>query len=109
MRRAIVGILASIFIAACSGNDGDGVTVDRCESGCEATVAAGCTGGPASQAACVADCRELQQSGPCTAAFSNFQACADGKAVTCSPTGLPIVVGCESQQAAFVGCVNTPR
>src|SRR5678815_5263450 len=102
MHRAVVwGFIASlIFTLSCSestgGGGGSGGTTasggsggasgSLCETGCDATLAANCSSGPATQAQCVSDCESLS-SGICATEYHALQACADGQAITCNAQG----------------------
>ena len=78
---------------------------DVCHEGCLSTLAAACSNGPADQATCESDCRDLE-AGKCGAEYATFQTCAKGKAITCSAQGLPSVAACSDEQTAFVACLN---
>lgn len=81
--------------------DGD----PRCVTGCEATLAAGCSGGPPTLEVCIDDCNELAM-GTCAAEYQTLMACAEGKSVGCDATGFPVVHECQSAQATFIQCIN---
>ena len=99
-------VLAIPFAACGGGDDGDtGSGSDPCVPGCEATMAAACTIGPASQEECESDCRSFA-GGNCAEEYSALQSCSEGKAVTCSEQGVPTIEGCDSQQGAFVACLS---
>ncbi len=77
-----------------------------CEQGCVATLAADCANGPSSQSTCVNDCQSLMN-GSCGALYRALQTCAEGKAITCSAQGQPVILACATEQDAFVSCLNT--
>lgn len=87
------------------GASGSGNGESSCDSGCAATIAAHCPHGPTDQAGCVGDCEVLLAS-TCAAAYSAFQTCAVGEAITCNSDGIPAVAACADEQAAFIACLN---
>jgi len=78
---------------------------DKCHDGCIETLAAKCSNGPTDQAGCEATCHSLE-TGPCGSEYATFQACAQGKALSCSAQGLPTVAACADEQTTFVACLN---
>jgi hypothetical protein len=113
--RALTAVLAFGFllvVSACGGDDdakpaGSGGTGGGsvCERGCVATLAADCPQGPADQASCVSTC-EMLSTGTCRVEYAAFQACADGKAITCGSNGIPVVEECAAEQSAFIDCLS---
>lgn len=98
-----LGIVLVVAVMSGCGDDG-GSSVDVCVTGCEATIAADCSNGPANQATCEADCNMLR-TGTCAAEYEALLACADDAAVTCSANGQPVVAACAAEQMAFVACL----
>ena len=95
---------------ATQGSNGDAgnaaaVPGDACQVGCQGTLAAKCSNGPKDQPSCESACNDLA-SGKCGGEYATFQACAEGKAISCSADGQPIVAACSDEQAAFVVCIN---
>lgn len=88
-----------------SAGGGGSTGASPCEQGCEATLAADCSNGPATHAKCVEDCEALSD-GPCAVEYGALQACADGETVTCGASGIPVVEACPDEQAAFIACLN---
>jgi hypothetical protein len=116
----VLALSCALLVAACgsdskdepsasagsgSGEGGTPGEGDACEVGCAATLAADCSNGPATQAKCVSDCHMLE-AGSCGGEYATFQACADGKPITCSAQGQPIVAACSDPQTAFVACLT---
>jgi hypothetical protein len=97
-----LGIALLVMVASCGG---DGESIDVCVAGCEATIAAACSNGPATQASCEADCNQLRE-GACAAEYEALLGCSDDAAVTCSPNGQPVVEACSVEQSAFVACLS---
>jgi hypothetical protein len=91
--------------ATSQGGSGQVVAPDRCSEGCVATLAAACSNGPSDQASCESTCHALE-AGACGAEYAAFQDCAEGKAVTCGPSGIPVVEECSDAQTAFIACIN---
>ena len=102
----VLALLAASTGVGCGDDDDDGgaASADRCHDGCVATIAAMCPISPDSQESCESDCRGFE-SGSCATEYEAFQDCAEGKVISCSALGIPTVVGCESQQNAFIGCM----
>jgi hypothetical protein len=103
------GVLLSVTVA-CGGDDesdGSGGTGGgaACDQGCEDTIAADCPNGPPDQATCVSQCKALA-SGTCKTEYAAFQACAEGKPITCGSNGIPVVEECSAEQAAFIACLS---
>lgn len=84
--------------------DGDGDS-DPCVTGCELTITAACSMGPADQAACETDCQSLRE-GTCGTEYEALLTCGDGEAVTCDAVGFPTVEACPSEETAFRDCLN---
>lgn len=76
-----------------------------CERGCEATLAADCPAGPASQAQCVEDCEALS-SGACSSEYAALQACAEGETISCNSAGIPVIEACSAEQTQFIDCLT---
>jgi hypothetical protein len=113
--RAFIAVLTGALLSvsvACGGDDdedngtgGTGGGSAACEQGCTDTIAADCPMGPPDQATCVSQCRALS-SGACKAEYAEFQACAEGKTITCGSNGIPVVEECSAEQAAFIACLT---
>lgn len=103
----LVAISCVCLAVGCSSDDSNGGSAggDSCHDGCVATVAAKCSNGPTDQASCESDCNALL-SGACGAQFKAVQSCAVGKIISCDASGNPKIAGCDSQQAAFLACIN---
>lgn len=115
--RVFIALVTSALLfgtVACGGDDdggspgtggtgGSGGGGSVCERGCVATLAADCPQGPADQASCVSTC-EMLSSGPCMTEYAAFQACAEGKPITCA--GIPVVEECSMEQDAFIDCLT---
>lgn len=91
--------------AATPGEGGSSGESDACQVGCVATLSADCSNGPATQATCVSDCHMLE-AGACGGEYASFQACADGKPISCSAQGQPVVTACSDEQTAFIACLT---
>jgi hypothetical protein len=109
--RVLIAVLTGAALSvtvACGGDDDEpkeapGGSV--CERGCVATLAAMCPNSPADQASCVSTC-EMLSSGPCMVEYGAFQTCAEGKPITCSSLGIPVVEACSTEQDAFIACLT---
>jgi hypothetical protein len=106
MRKLLLTLILILAVpfTACGGSDDKDGGSSSCAPGCEATVAAACDSGPASQADCESDCESFR-SGACAEEYSTLASCGEGKSVTCSDQGVPVVGGCGSEQNAFVACL----
>ena len=92
--------------SARDGGDGDASsTRSLCELGCEATLAADCDMGPASQLVCESDCERLR-TGECGSEYRALMDCCEGDSVTCDAMGFPFVAACADERGAFVDCLN---
>jgi hypothetical protein len=117
----LVGCLAVVFACGGESSNGDGTggrgnssatggvtggddPAELCRIGCEATLAADCENGPATQQQCEDDCAEFDVSA-CSGEYRTLVACSAGKSVVCIG-GIPIVRGCETQQAEFASCLQ---
>jgi hypothetical protein len=117
MRRVVVSlVLGALGVSSCGGNsttskganggsEAGGDDTPFCAEGCEAVLAADCPNGPDTQAACENDCERLA-TGSCAEEYRELQDCSIGKAVSCSASGIPAVVGCQAEQASFIDCLN---
>ncbi len=103
---AVLSVALLSLTAACGGDDDEPKPKDEsalCEQGCVDTLAANCPNSPADQASCVSTCKTFS-TGTCKAEYAAFQACAEGKAITCSSVGIPVVEECTAEQNAFIAC-----
>jgi hypothetical protein len=74
-----------------------------CADTCPAVVAAGCSHGPPSVAACEMGCEVVAMS--CAAAFTALIACGGASPTfVCDPAGNPYPKGCEAENTALVAC-----
>jgi hypothetical protein len=75
-----------------------------CETYCGPVVAAGCAGGPPTEPACLAGCAAILAE--CPDAFAAVATCAgEAPTITCDAAGTPVATGCETEQAALMGCM----
>ena len=73
--------------------------------GCEATIAADCSAGPADITTCEADCEALR-AGTCGVEYEALLTCGEGEPVTCDGAGIPVVEACAGAQGTFVDCLG---
>ncbi len=108
-----LGLVVLSTLASCSSKGGansgtpapDSGTSDICQVGCVATIAAHCSNGPTDQSSCVGTCEALR-TGTCSTQYVALQNCAEGKAITCDSTGMPVIDACATEQSTFIVCEN---
>jgi hypothetical protein len=103
---AVLSVALLSITTACGGDDEEPKPRDEsalCEQGCVDTLAANCPIAPPDQASCVSTCKSFS-TGACKAEYAALQACGEGKAITCSSAGLPVVEDCAAEQSAFTTC-----
>ena len=77
----------------------------RCDSDCQAIVAAGCSNGPPDVASCTAGCDIAIFS--CPAQTAEYLECAEPSPnFICTTDGVPSPEGCESETQAVSDCVT---
>ena len=83
--------------------DGD-ATPTVCETYCGPVVDAACSAGPPTLDACLTGCAALVAA--CGTDFDALATCAgDSPTIVCDASGMPVAEGCETQQAALLGCI----
>jgi hypothetical protein len=105
MRKLLsaVMLLAAVSLTGCSSNGG---TPPTCTELCPDVVAAGCSAGPANEAACESGCMVIEQS--CQAQYDDYAACGGASpTITCNASNFPIVTGCEAKSDALLACLAT--
>lgn len=104
MKRLVLILL----LAACdndrSNTPGTTDLTDACDVGCEETIRAACTLGPATQDSCEADCEDLRD-GSCGGLYEDYLSCSYNEAVSCDGDGFPFVPACEDEQLDFEACL----
>ena len=90
--------------AGATGGSGDGLA--SCSESCPDVVAAGCPGGPPTEADCVNGC-EMIKSGPCADQYAALSDCAGpDPQFACSERGAVVVTGCEDLNADLSTCLG---
>jgi hypothetical protein len=110
MRVLIAAFIVALVSVTSACGDDDEPTPDSgkaiCERGCAATLAANCPNSPPDQASCVSTCQSYR-TGRCKAEYLPFETCAEGKPITCSSIGIPVVAECMTEQNAFIACLSS--